>query len=627
MIEDRYEIIKLLGKGRTGGVYEAEDSKLTRKVALRRFFAQDKETDIAEYKEDFQTIAHALSALQHPNLLRVYDAGVDDDGAYVISQLLKGETLADKIKEGVIATSVVYDLAQQILDALCTAHSAGFVHGAITPGSFLMTPRARGGYLYVILDMGLSRLAPMIQGRESILSIMADPALVAPELFNGGIATERSDLYMLGHILYMSLAGGHPFGGVPITEAEKMHQAGLPPLQRYNEDVPADFRLWIEKLVQLNPDNRPATAVEALSSLPKLLRPAKKSPAAAYHTPAGSTTQQLLPIGVSPTVDNPALNPRLATGVLPVSPNPVNTGAGVLRLPAAQKNTKKNFLAGLGAVAAIGVVITIVMASGAKTEDEQVITKVVNKPSKEEVNHLTSKRKKDPAFKKIIRTTSRVADPETSDEENTHKSKKGVITHFNGADPIEDKKWFLVDRGRQEATETGNGWSIVSGNTTIISGIRFPLKPNKKAMFDFGWKLTYVVRPTKGSHRFGFCISKKLNPGWRSQLVHLYLAVEHTNDGKVKISAMDDADPAKSGKSITVPYIGEEGWHTIVIEQKAKAKAGVYSVSIDGKSAFENTFAQGKGPHQSWRNHLLSSGSPNSIEGHWVIKEIKLETL
>ena len=97
MTEERYEIIKLLGKGRTGGVYEAEDSTLGRKVALRRFFAQTSDVEVDVYKEDFEKVAHSLSALQHPNLLRVYDAGVDGDGAYIISQLLKGETLHDKI--------------------------------------------------------------------------------------------------------------------------------------------------------------------------------------------------------------------------------------------------------------------------------------------------------------------------------------------------------------------------------------------------------------------------------------------------------------------------------------------------------------------------------------------------
>ena len=320
MIEERYEIIKLLGKGRTGGIYEAEDTNLGRKVAMRRFFAQNKQTDLSEYKDDFEKVAHSLSALQHPNLLRVYDAGFDNDGAYIISQLLQGETLHDKLKTEAIPAYEVNDLAQQMLDALSTAHKEGFVHGAITPGSILMSPRARGGYLYVILDMGLSRLAPLIQGKDSVLSIMADPAILAPELFGDAEATERSDLYMLGHILYMCLAGGHPFGGVSAEEAEKMHHAGLPSLLDFNADVPEDFRLWIENLTQINPDDRPASAVDALNSLPKVARPAKAHSAEVY------TATAHLSAGTAAQLQSPAGNVTGPLSSFGVAPNAANTG-------------------------------------------------------------------------------------------------------------------------------------------------------------------------------------------------------------------------------------------------------------------------------------------------------------
>ena len=364
MKEERYEIIKLLGKGRTGGVYEAEDSNLGRKVALRRFFAQGNHIEVDAYKEDFEKVAQSLSALQHPNLLRVYDAGVDGDGAYIISQLLKGETLHDKItNEGAMPAWEVCDMAQQMLDALSTAHQEGYVHGAITPGSILLSPRARGGFLYVILDMGLSRLAPLIQGKDSILAIMADPAILAPELFDGGLASERGDLYMLGQILYMSLAGGHPFGGVSAKVAQGMHQVGLPPLQQFAEDVPEDFQIWIEKLVQFNPDNRPESAVEALNSIPKVPRPARNpaTPATVVH----STTAQLTPETTQhqiPAAANPGLDPRITTGVIAVSPNPATAGVGLLRLPAEKKTSKKLIFIGLTILALI-VAITITVIS------------------------------------------------------------------------------------------------------------------------------------------------------------------------------------------------------------------------------------------------------------------------
>lgn len=296
MSTERYEITRLLGKGRTGGVYEAEDTRLQRKVALRRFFSQDGITDLTGYKADFESIAQNLSALQHPNLLRVFDAGVDEDGAFIISQLLEGECFHQYMKEKPLTPWEANDLAQQLMEAMVTAHSAGFIHGAITPGSILMTPRARGGYLYVILDLGLSRLAPLIQGPDSILAMMADPAIMAPELFDGSPADERSDLYMCGQIIYMALAGGHPYGGVGIKEAEKLHHKGLPDLLEYCPEMPADFLQWLMQLTQINASDRTSTALEALQSLPKVEKPATpRAPTlvtggAALATPSSGST-------------------------------------------------------------------------------------------------------------------------------------------------------------------------------------------------------------------------------------------------------------------------------------------------------------------------------------------------
>ncbi len=378
MDKERYSIIKLLGKGRTGGVYEAMDSNLDRKVALRRFFAQTKDTKLDEYKTDFEKVAQSLSALQHPNLLRVYDAGVDSDGAYIISQLLQGEILNDHvIQNGPMPYWVVHDLAQQMLDALSSSHEAGFVHGAITPGSIILSPRARGGFLYVILDMGLSRLAPLIQGKDSILSIMADPAILAPELFNGGNATERADLYMLGHILYMALAGGHPFAGVPAIEAEKMHQEGLPPIQQYAQDVPEDFRIWLEKLTQFDPDERPASAVEALGLLPKVIRPATDQTRVVQgitgQLNSGTAIQTQSPTGSLAEQTLPGHNAAITTGVSASAPAAL-AGAGVLRLPKAKKDYKKLIFIGLGLVVALVVIGITTVFYNMNSEKQKLAT-------------------------------------------------------------------------------------------------------------------------------------------------------------------------------------------------------------------------------------------------------------
>jgi serine/threonine protein kinase len=596
-MEERYEIIKLLGKGRTGGVYEAEDTNLGRKVALRRFFAQSKTTDLDDYKTDFENVTHSLSALQHPNLLRVYDAGVDNDGAFIISQLLKGETLHDKIKEGPISNWETYDLAQQMLDALSTAHSEGFVHGAITPGSIILSPRARGGFLYVILDMGLSRLAPLIQGKDSVMSIMADPAILAPELFDGGIATEQADLYMLGHIIYMCLAGGHPFGGVPAVEAEKMHHAGLPSLTDYNANVPEDFRVWIEKLTQLNPEDRPVSAVEALNSLPKVPRPSKS------HSTQVQTVTANLNLGSSRQLQTPASNTTgPLTGIVPADPNLALAGTEIPPL-VKQKGSKKALFMGLGVGAIIVVIIVLMYLSGGNTEDKRATAKAAAATS------ATSDKRKSYA------------------ERHAVEAEKIIIANFDGSEPAENNRdWLYLHKTKQKVTEAKDSWSITNDDgSKIYPGIRFPLKSHEYDMLDFGWKLTYIVRPIKGKHRLGFHLDENTNPGWEGGAVSLYLAVEHTAEGKIKLSAMDANDKTKSGKSTTVSNKGAKGWHTIVIEQQPGDESGAYSVSIDGEAAFKDTFTTGK-DLTSWNNHLFSSALSKDSGSQWVIKELKLET-
>jgi len=275
--QERYEIIKLLGKGRTGGVYEADDTMLKRKVALRRFFSDQRENDVSEWEDDFNNISQNLCNLQNPGLITVFDAGIDEDGAFMITQLIEGTNLSDRISESHLEEWEAHDLASQLLDTLSSCHEAGFIHGALTPGSIMMVERARGGHRYIILDLGLCRLAPLIQGADSFLAMMADPALMAPELFQGSPATEKSDIYMLGQLIYTTLAGGHPFAGISLQEVGEKHANNeLPPITEYRPDLSPAFVSWLDTLIKPNPEERPESILDAAKNLPKVDRPKPK---------------------------------------------------------------------------------------------------------------------------------------------------------------------------------------------------------------------------------------------------------------------------------------------------------------------------------------------------------------
>lgn len=267
--EERYEIISLIGKGRTGGVYEAVDRKTNEKVALRRFFSISGDTNSSEWEESFNQLAATVSQMKHPALMDIYDYGVDEDGAYMVMELIrKGITIEDKINEdGHLSDENFYVMANNLLDAFAQLHHRGFCHGTVTSRSIMEVPVKPVGQIYKCIDLGQSSLIPVIN--PGLVRAIEDPAITAPEIFEGQAADSRSDVYMLGHLFYFSLAGGHPLAGVPEKEAYEKHKAHkFAPLSGYRSSVPKDIVEWLEKLTQANPNDRPQSASEALDLMP-----------------------------------------------------------------------------------------------------------------------------------------------------------------------------------------------------------------------------------------------------------------------------------------------------------------------------------------------------------------------
>ncbi len=410
MSDERYEITQLIGKGRTGGVYEAEDHVLKRKVAMRRFFSQTGAAGANDYQSEFEAITHNLGAIQHPSLLTVYDAGLDGDGPFMIAQLLGGQSLTEKITEASsLQPQEAHEFAHQMLDALTAAHAAGFYHGAITPGSIMLKPRARGGHHYVILDLGLSRLAPLIQGENSTLAMMADPATIPPELFAGQPASAKSDLYMLGHLIYYSLLGGHPFAGLSLEDAATWHQTGIPHLSTVNPIFQGPFYDWIATLTHPDPASRPESAVAAMQSQP----PAPQNHLQQEAVPPTIATQEVSdpppptiatrevaqpPTAQPPTQHYTTAQPSLHSGAQQVTTH----------LPAAEDTPKKskNKMILIGAAALGLITLALIFILGGKSEPEDQapdnLTENTNKESSAPLVEETVQQQKAPkVFKNV----------------------------------------------------------------------------------------------------------------------------------------------------------------------------------------------------------------------------------
>ncbi len=210
-----YEIVAPLGAGSMGEVYRARDPRLGREVAIKVLpaaFAED-----PDRLRRFEQEARAASALNHPNILTIYDLGTHEAGPYVVSELLEGETLRERLAAGPLPPSRSVALASELAHGLAAAHDKGIVHRDIKPENLFVT---RDGRLK-ILDFGLARrdaapppssLAPTLEGTEPG-TLLGTVAYMSPEQVRGKSADGRSDLFSAGVVLYEMLAGRRPFSG------------------------------------------------------------------------------------------------------------------------------------------------------------------------------------------------------------------------------------------------------------------------------------------------------------------------------------------------------------------------------------------------------------------------------
>lgn len=267
----RYRIEEQLGSGRTGSVYNAYDTELERRVALRRFKADPSVYNDEAWRNNFFDVVSDLSRINQVNVLRVLDAGIDDEGPYLATARVEGYSLSQLLKvEGTLELSVLYSFTQQALAALQAAEEYGYYHHALSSSSVVCTKKASGGYHYTMMDLGHSKLIPLMSnGDEHALSKTLDPALMAPEIFEGNPEGIRSTLYMLGHMIYWLTIGGHPLAGLSLELAHAKHVAGeIPYIKAYRSDLPEAFRQWIYWLIQSDVSLRPVSVANAIEHLP-----------------------------------------------------------------------------------------------------------------------------------------------------------------------------------------------------------------------------------------------------------------------------------------------------------------------------------------------------------------------
>ncbi|HEX6903028.1 MAG TPA: protein kinase [Thermoanaerobaculia bacterium] len=259
-----YRVLEYLGGGGMGVVYQAEDTRLSRVVALK--FLPPELTRDPDAKARFMLEARAASALDHPNLCTILELGEAVDGRlYLAMPRYDGETLRRRIGRGPLPLEEVLEISEQIARGLTKAHRNGIVHRDLKPANIMIT----GDGVVKILDFGLAKLMGAAVSRTG--SAAGTPAYMAPEQALGETVDARADLWSLGVVLYEMLAGHRPFRGE--HEQAVIHsllKASPEPLDHLRPEVPPVLARMVERLLAKSPADRYPTLDEPLAILREL---------------------------------------------------------------------------------------------------------------------------------------------------------------------------------------------------------------------------------------------------------------------------------------------------------------------------------------------------------------------
>jgi hypothetical protein len=242
LVLDRYALHKRLGSGAFGTVWMARDERLERDVAVK-ILARDL---IADGR--FEREARAAARLSHPAIVTLYEAAVDDQGAYLVSELVRGETLGRLLQDGELSDRDIVEVGVALCDALAHAHEQGVVHRDVKPSNVLIPRSGRSSRTPCKLtDFGVARI---IDSDSLTLTgdVIGTLNYMAPEQSAGLEAGEAADLYSVALVLYEALSGVNPLRGAAARGSRRLLQ--LPPLRRQRRDLPAPMADAIDRALR-----------------------------------------------------------------------------------------------------------------------------------------------------------------------------------------------------------------------------------------------------------------------------------------------------------------------------------------------------------------------------------------
>ncbi len=282
VVGGKFVLLRRIGEGGVGVVFEAEDTWIGRRVAIKVLHAHLAErTDVLAR---FRREARAAATIHHPNIAAVFEIGQRRDGSlYIVQELIEGDTLREHIEQhGRLTPAAALEILVPIMGALAAAHRAGIVHRDIKPENILLTRSAEGELVPKLIDFGVAKMAPTGDHLRTMTgTVVGTPAYMSPEQASGLLeADARTDVWAMGAMLFELLSGSCPYEGptAPVILARILSEP-VPRLSARAPDVPVELSAIVQRALATAASSWPRTSTSPSStrSAPSSTRPTPTS--------------------------------------------------------------------------------------------------------------------------------------------------------------------------------------------------------------------------------------------------------------------------------------------------------------------------------------------------------------